>query len=209
MSGPRILIVDDHPVLCQGITVLLERAGLTVAGAATSLDEARRLLPVASPDVVLVDLNLGGDADGITFLEELAQAGAPARRLVYSIREDAESIRRSLEAKALGYVTKAEVWDMLVTAILAVAAGQRFLSPRARRALDEPSSTIPVDPLATVSKRERAVFRLLGEGFQVAEIAARLGVSPRTVETFCGRLIVKLELAGMRELRRAAIAARR
>ncbi|HEY3353602.1 MAG TPA: response regulator transcription factor [Polyangia bacterium] len=209
MSALRIFLVDDHPVLCQGITLLLQGAGLTVCATAASLPDALRLLPEAQPDVVLVDLTLGPAGDGLALLAALAQSASPARRLVYSMREDAASIHRSLAAGALGYVTKAEVWETLVTAIQAVARGERFLSPRARRALNEPAEERRDELPAKISARERAVFDLLAEGFRIAEIASRLEVSPRTVESYCGRLLVKLNLPGMRELRRQAIGTRR
>lgn len=202
----RVFVVDDHPVLRKGIDLLLQQAGVRVVGSAAALADARAGIGATAPDVVLVDLALG-EEDGRTLIRELARSGGP-RPLVYSMDEEGPAVEESLALGALGYVTKGEVWDTLVTALGEVAAGRRYLSPRARRALDDAGDAGP-EPGADLSARERDVFRLLGEGFAPKEIAARLDVGSRTVESYCARLQEKLRLAGMRELRRAAIAARR
>jgi len=190
----------------QGIEVLLQRAGMKVVGSAASTREALSGLEAAHPHAVLVDLGLG-EEDGLTLLRELARDPAAPPRLVYSMNEDASSVEQSLAAGACGYVTKGEVWETLVVALRTVAAGTRYLSPRARRALD----TLPSGPATAeeLSAREQDVFGLLGEGYSTKEIGARLGVSPRTVESYCARLQEKLQLSGMRELRRVAINALR
>lgn len=204
--GLRIFIVDDHPVLRQGITVLLQQAGMAVVGSAANVADGLAGIADSHPDVALVDLGLGDD-DGQMLLRELARDLNAPRSLVYSMNEDADSVERSLRSGAAGYVTKGEVWDTLVAALRAVATGGTFLSPRASRALDAPP--FGSSQAADLSVRECEVYRLLGEGYSTTEIAARIEVSPRTVESYCARLQEKLHLPGMRELRRQAIAARK
>lgn len=202
----NVFVVDDHPVMRQGIGVLLEQAGMKVAGSAANVADTLAGIAETHPDVVLVDLGLGKD-DGRVLLRQLARSGGP-RRLVYSMSEDASSVEGALGAGADGYVTKGEVWDALITALQAVASGRRYLSPRASRALEDAVAQGPA-PALELSAREREVFRLLGEGFAMKEIGARLEVSPRTVESYCSRLQEKLRLPGMRELRRHALGARK
>lgn len=208
MTQIRVLVIDDHPVMRQGIGNVLAGAGLAVADTAGSAAEALQRLVTRPVDVVLVDLHLGeGPAgDGVALLGQLARLHPGLACLVYSMREDAATIRRSLAAGARGYVTKAEVWETLATAIREAAAGRTYLSPVATRALELQSASASGDP--GFSEREREVFRLLGDGYSVAEIGERMQISARTVETYGGRLIAKLGLSGMRDLRRSAIAAR-
>lgn len=203
----KVFIVDDHPVMRQGIAQLLSRAGMETVGDAATVAEALAGVARTAPDVVLVDLTLG-DESGLTLLEGLVEAGGKNRRLVYSMNEDALSVERALAAGADGYVTKGEVWEALVVAAQTVAKGKRYLSSRACRALDHALCSGQAIP-AELSAREREVFALLGAGYATAEIGERLSVSPRTVESYYSRLLGKLRLAGMRELRRAAIAANR
>jgi len=208
MSVLRVFVVDDHPVMRQGIIELLKASGMALSGAAGGLSEALELLSHAQSDVVLVDLTLGPDGDGLDLLEQFAKMSTSPPSLVYSMREDAVSIQRSLDAGSLGYVTKTELWETLVTAIRQVARGETYLSPRARRALDVHVECKAEVPATKLSAREQEVFLLLSQGYSVAEIATRLRVSPRTVESYCSRLLLKLNLRGMRELRRHAIAHR-
>lgn len=200
-----VFVVDDHPVMRQGIGVLLQQSGMRVVGNAATVDEALSGIEETHPHVVLVDLGLGRE-DGRGLLRALARDPERPRRLVYSMNEDAASVEQSLALGAHGYVTKGEVWDTLVLALRAVAAGKRYLSPRASRLLNAPPAGDSEAP-PELSAREREVYRLLGEGFSVREVGVRLELSSRTVESYCARLQEKLRLSGMRELRRQAIAA--
>ena len=208
MNLIRIAVIEDHPVMRQGITNVLRGTGVTVAWTAVNAADALRSLGTWPVDVALVDLHLGEGpgGNGVALLEQLAQVLPNLPCLVYSMSEDAVTIRRSLTAGAKAYVTKAEVWETLVTAIREVAAGRTYLSPVATRALDLRLASARPD--SGFSEREGEVFRLLGYGYSVAEIGEHLNISVRTVETYCGRLIEKLALSGMRDLRRIAIAER-
>ncbi|MDX9973154.1 MAG: response regulator transcription factor [FCB group bacterium] len=199
----RILVVDDHPAVCQGLGLLLESERIFVCGEAGGLNEALACVDRCRPDLALVDLSLG-DEDGMVLVKNLHARGLPS--LVYSMYEDGRHVEGAFAAGALGYVTKREIRGVLVQAIREVAAGRRFVSPRAAVALaSRIADARPDDGYVDLSSQERQVYRLLGEGQGTGEIAAALGISVRTVESYYARILVKLGLDGMRDLRRHAI----
>jgi DNA-binding NarL/FixJ family response regulator len=200
----RVLLVDDHPAVRQGLALLLAPEGIEVCAEAEGCTAALGLLDHARPHVVLVDLSLGGE-DGCGLLGTLQARGLPS--LVYSMHEDAHHVSNAFAAGAMGYVTKREVHRILVQAIREVAAGRRFVSQNAALALaGGAGESPPADLAAALSEQERQVFRLLGEGEGTIEIAASLGISPRTVESYFARTREKLGVDDMHELRRHAIA---
>jgi two-component system, NarL family, invasion response regulator UvrY len=199
----RVLIADDHPAVCQGLGLLLEPEGILVCAESGGRAEALARIDACRPDLVLVDLSLG-DEDGLVLVEDLRERALPA--LVYSMHDDGQHVEAAFAAGALGYVTKREVHRVLVQAIREIAAGRRFVSPRAALALAERIAEAPSNaPLGELSKQERQVYRLLGEGAGTSEIARTLRISTRTVESYYARILVKLGLDGMRELHRHAI----
>ncbi len=198
----RILLVDDHPAVRQGLVVLLEPEGMVCAEAGGRAEAAARLAE-SRPDLVIVDLSLDGE-DGLTLIADLRERRVPA--LVYSMHHDARHVGSAFAAGALGYVTKRELQGVLVQAIREVAAGRRYLSPKAAAALAESLAVArPADDIDKLSAHERKVFELLGQGEGTFEIAAALHVSNHTVETYYERIKVKLNLNGMYELKRRAI----
>lgn len=202
----RVLIVDDHPAVRQGLGVLLEPEGIRVCAEADGRAEALTACQQHKPDVVLVDLSLG-DEDGMVLLENLRDRGLLS--LVYSMHEDGPHVKRAFAAGALGYVTKREVHRVLVQAIIEVANGRRFVSPRAAVALAEQVAEDPADTiLRELSRQEQEVYGLLGVGENTKQIAVAMKISARTVESYYDRILVKLGLEGMHELRRHAISHR-
>jgi len=206
MTGPasiRVLIVDDHPAVRQGLGLLLGPEGITVCAEADERAEALSRLEECRPDLVLVDLSLG-DEDGVVLLADLHERAVPT--LVYSMYEDGRHVESAFAAGALGYVTKRELRQVLVQAIREVAAGRRFVSPKAALALADRIAEGQTDaPYGELSNQERLVYRFLGEGESTSGIAATMNISTRTVESYYARILVKLGLGGMRELRRNAI----
>ncbi len=201
-AGIRVLIVDDHPAVRTGLTLLLEPKGISVCGQTDNLEEALACLNQLQPDVVLVDLSLG-DEDGSVLITELHGRNIPS--LVYSMHEDGRRVSGAFAAGALGYVTKREVHRVLVQAISEVAEGKRFVSPRAALALAGHAAVGPDQAaLSELSAQEQQVYRLLQEGKPTRAIAAAMLISPRTVESYCERMCTKLGLSGMRELRHYA-----
>jgi len=198
----RVLIVDDHPAVRQGLALLLEPKGISVCAEAGGRAEAMTLLEKHAPDVVLVDLSLGGE-DGLVLLEELRNRGC--RALVYSMHEDGRRVAGAFAAGTQGYVTKREVHGVLVQAIREVARGGRFVSPRAALALASHAAGAPFEAAQSqLSVQEQQVYRLLEEGKATRDIAAAMGISVRTVESYCERICTKMGLDGMRELRHYA-----
>jgi len=205
-AGPppiRVLIVDDHPAIRQGLGLLLASEGITVCAEASGRIEALTRLEECQPDLTLVDLSLG-DEDGRLLIADLRKRAL--RSLVYSMHEEGQCVEGAIAAGALGYVTKREVHGVLVQAIREVAAGRRFVSPRAAMALaDRIADARGDDVRGELSHQEWQVYRLLGEGESTAGIATALTISTRTVESYYARILLKLGLDGMRELRRHAI----
>lgn len=199
----RVVIADDHPAVCQGLKLLLEPEGISVCAQASGRVETLACVTAHRPDLVLVDLSLGDD-DGIDLVAELRRLAIPS--LVYSMHEDAHHVAAALAAGAQGYVTKREVHQLLVQAIREAAAGRRFVSPRAALAL---ADRIGVERSDTdtpeLSGQEKNVYRLLGRGEGTSQIARTLKISARTVESYYSRMLVKLNLETMRDLRRHAI----
>lgn len=199
----RVLVVDDHPAVRQGLALLLEPEGITVCAEAENRVQALDRLKGRSPDLALVDLSLGDD-DGLPLIVELSKLGLPC--LVYSMHEDGRHVENAFSAGARGYVTKREVHRVLVEAIAEVAAGRRFVSPRAAAALADQVAAGNADRcLEGLSSQEKQVYQLLGEGNTTKAIAASMNISTRTVESYYTRILVKLALEGMGELRRHAI----
>jgi len=200
---PCILVVDDHPAVRAGLSILVESRGLRVCAEAGGRTEALTRADHRQPDVAIVDLSLDGE-DGLSLVQDLNDRGVHV--LVYSMHSDAEHITSALGAGALGYVTKSEVRDVLIDGILQVSTGNRFVSPRAAIALaDSANGSHRDDDVRSLSSKEAEVFRRLGQGDGTLEIAVAMGISTHTVESYYSRIQLKLCIHGMYELRHRAI----
>lgn len=198
----RLLVVDDHPAVREGLALLVASEGMEVCGEAARREDALRKAEECRPDLAVVDLSLDGE-DGLHLVSDLREVGIPT--LVYSMHNDAGHVQGAFRAGALGYVTKSEFRGVLVEAIRAVCAGQRFVSPKSAAAPAAPDPALSSDRIAALSGKEREVYALMGRGEGTGEIAAALDISPHTVESYYGRIQLKLGLEGMYELRRSAI----
>jgi two-component system, NarL family, invasion response regulator UvrY len=174
-----VLLVDDHAVVREGYRRLLERdEGLTVVGEAASMADALRLDSELQPDVVVLDIALPG-VSGVEILRRLVARRPEARVLMFSMYQDGIYAAHALKAGAYGYLSKASAPELLVGAVRAVAEGERYISPDVQRAMATQSTT--ARQLAhALSIRELEVLRLLAQGYGVEDIAARLGLSPKT-----------------------------
>lgn len=198
-----ILVVDDHPAVRAGLSLLVSSQGLRICGEAGARKEALMWTNQHHPDLAIVDLSLDGE-DGLLLVGDLIERGVPV--LVYSMHSDADHVRSAFTAGALGYVTKSEIRDVLMEGIREVCSGHVFVSPKAAVALTDRLTGAPADdPVKTLSIKECEVFRRLGEGDGTLEIAAGMHISTHTVESYYARIQLKLGAQGMYELRHRAI----
>jgi two-component system response regulator NreC len=204
-DGLRILVVDDDAILRAGLSLLLEREeGFECVGEAASAEEALELMARLRPRLVIMDLEMPGmgGLEGVTALRARHPGVAV---LVLSMHGTADWVRRAFEAGADGYVRKTAVPQELGQAIRSVAAGERYLHPALGASLVEPvPDRTPVDLL---TPRELEVLQLLAVGYSNREIADRLVISVRTVESHRARLMAKLEARTRSEVVRHAMVA--
>ncbi|MGW4797860.1 response regulator transcription factor [Nonomuraea sp. NPDC004297] len=179
----RVLIVDDHPVVREGLRGMLEREpDIEVVGEAGSGGEAVAVVPRLRPDVVLMDLRMPG-GDGV---EAIARLGAGERVLVLTTYEDDGEILRAVAAGAAGYLLKDVSRADLAAAVRAVARGETVLAPSVARLLDARREA------PALSEREREVLELVAEGLTNAAIGRRLYIGEATVKTYLLRVYAKL-----------------
>lgn len=203
---PHFLLIDDHPAVRQGLNLLLESNGYGPGQEAKTRAEALQCMERTPFDLALLDLTLT-DGSGLDLLADLAEHGI--RSLVYSMHEDPGTIDRALRCGADGYVTKREEPEVLLEGIECALRGERFVSGRAARILDERKNEPATDPLFLLSDQERAIFAAVAHGVSNREVAESLNISPRTVETYLARMVRKLELKNVRDLRKFAISGQR
>ncbi len=205
-ARPRIFIVEDHQVVRKGLAQMLSEFDYDVCGEAGDLEDGMAGIKNRMPDAVILDLSLGNQ-DGIDMIQGIRELKIPV--LVFSMHEDPIRVQRALQAGALGYVTKQEVMDILIDAIEEILSGNSFVSPRITAIMVDTWSQKTAGPdnqlFEPLSKREMEVYRLVGKGYATSEIAVRLCLSPKTIESYIARLKVKLDLATNRELLRHAI----
>ena len=202
----RILIADDHGVVAEGLKHLIEaQPDLQVLAIVPDGREAVRAAREVQPDVVLMDLSMP-ELNGADATRAILERDPKCKVIVLSMYAEREYVRRALKAGASGYVVKRSAAKEVVDAIRAVYAGQRYLSPRvADVMIDDYTAEDKQDPLARLSAREREVLQLLAEGRTGAEIAARLALSQKTVETYRARLVEKLGIRDVAGLVKFAI----
>jgi DNA-binding NarL/FixJ family response regulator len=194
----RILIVEDHAVVREGLRLLLERRpNLRVVGEAATRAECLALASRESPHLVLLDLSLKEES-ALDFLPEIRTAAPDARIVVLTAMRDAELHRRAVELGALGLVGKEQAADVLLTAIDSVARGEAWIDPKttasALEELTAARSRRPADAAAarSLTPRELDVLRLIGEGLRNREIARRLFISETTVRHHLTAIYEKL-----------------
>jgi DNA-binding NarL/FixJ family response regulator len=202
----RVLIADDHGVVAEGLKHLVEaQADMEVIGCVADGREAVQAARDTQPDVVVMDLSMP-ELNGADAARAILAREPKCRIIVLSMYSQREYVRRALKAGAAGYVVKGSAAKELVEAIRAVHAGQRYLSPRvADVVLEDYTDEKREDPLSRLSAREREVLQLLAEGKTGAEIAQRLSLSQKTVETYRARLVEKLGIRDLAGLVRFAI----
>ncbi len=202
-SSARVLIVDDHPFLRLGLADALgKESGLWVCGAVGTAEEALPAIGKLRPDVVVSDLNLPGKS-GLELIKDLASLCPGLPVIVLSMHDEEIYAERVLRAGGRGYVMKSEGPEKLATAIRHVLAGGIHVSAKtSARIVEIFSGRDPRNhsPLSQLSDRELEVFRWLGKGLCTQEVADRLHLSPKTVETHRLSIKKKLRLGSAAEL---------
>ena len=199
----RVLIVDDHELLRAGLRSRLEaESGVAVVGEADTAERAVLMARKLQPDLILLDLLLPRK-NGIDAIPELAQVAPEARVIVVSSQAAPSSVRQALSAGAAGYLPKRSSDYDLVTAIRLVAGGGGYVDPDLGAKLVNPNSSPALEPL---SERERDVVHLLALGHTNQEIAEKLFISVRTVDTHRAHIMRKLQLETRAELVMFALA---
>lgn len=204
----RIFIVDDHPVVREGIALVINGApDLEVCGEAADAPETMQALETARPDAVLVDISLKG-TDGLELIRDIHAAYPELPTLVLSAHRESDFAERSIRAGAKGYVMKEESSEVMLCAIREVLDGQIHLSeqmtPKLLARLLQPGGKNSQSPVDLLSDREFEVFQLVGQGIPPAQVAEKLRISHRTVLVYCEHIKKKLDLKNAFELHHAA-----
>ncbi|MCX7916413.1 MAG: response regulator transcription factor [Verrucomicrobiae bacterium] len=200
----RIVLADDHEVVRRGVRSLLEsKPGWEVCGEASNGREAVELVRRLKPDVVVVDLSMP-ELNGLEAVRQMCRLQPRPAVVVFSMHDAEQLVRDVLQAGALGYVLKSEAAQHLVAAVESVRAGKPyFVGPVARTVLD---GFLKAERSAeTLTTREREIIQLVAEGQSNKDIARRLGISVKTVETHRAALMRKLGLRDVTDVVRYAV----
>ncbi len=205
----KVFIVDDHPIVRRGLADLInDEPDLVVCGQAADAREAMQQIRANPPDIVVCDLTLAG-LHGLDLIKRIVAFDSNIKVLVSSMHDESVYAERVLHAGGLGYVNKQETVEKLIDAIHDVASGKVFLSEKMQARLLRRSvgSATPVTGSAVevLSDRELEVFRLIGEGCTTRQVADRLHVSVKTIESHRENIKNKLGLTNAAELTRRAV----
>ena len=207
----RVFIVDDHPLVREWLTNLInQEPGLSVAAEADHAAAALEAIASCAPDIAIIDLSLGATS-GLELIKDLKVRSPSLTIVVLSMHDEALYAERALRAGARGYVMKRETSKNIIACIRSVLRGEIYVSDavaaklaakylKGRVAGSEAASTLEL-----LSDRELEVFRLLGQGRGTTEIADMLHLSPKTVQAYCARVKDKLDVKTFGELIREAV----
>jgi DNA-binding NarL/FixJ family response regulator len=208
----KVLIIDDHPVVCHGLQMLLKPStGFSICGQADNIQDGLDLLRELVPDVLMTDISLNG-RNGLDLIKEVRQFNPSVPILVFSIHGEDLYAERVLSAGANAYVMKQADPDILLKALNKVISGEIFLSEEmTNKMLRKISRTRNQERQAITSEaeklsdRELEVFELIGQGFSTKKIAEHLNLSIKTIETYRLHIKEKLDLEDTAELSQHAV----
>jgi DNA-binding NarL/FixJ family response regulator len=208
MSPVRVFLVDDHELFLTGVrTELAGHEGFKIVGSATDVDDAIAAIRSTTPDIVLIDVHMPGGG-GLAVVQNVGETNPDVRFLALSVSDAPEDVIAMIRAGARGYVTKSISPDDLAEAIVRTADGDAVFSPRlAGFVLDAFAGAMPRpdDPeLDQLTPREREVLRQIARGYTYKQVARRLSISIKTVETHVSAVLRKLQLSSRHELARWA-----
>jgi len=204
----KILIVDDHPMLREGLRGMLKgEPDLRICAEAESAHQAMELLKTLAPDLVLLDITLPGKS-GLELIKDIKVMYPLLPMLVLSMHDESLYAERVLRAGAGGYITKQQRPEALISAMRQVLAGRTYVSDQISEKILKRMSGRPVmttSPLEVLTDREFEIFQLIGEGDTTAQIAKNLHLSPKTVAVHYANIRRKLKLATYPDLIRYAV----
>lgn len=209
MSKSKVFIVDDHPLVREWLSTLIDQTpDLVVCDGAVDAESALKGIGKTSPDLAIIDLSLGGDS-GIDLIRAIGEQFPKVAMVVLSMHDENVYAERSIRAGARGYIMKRESTKKVVDAIRQVLQGNIYLSKELTELFAQKfiagGSGRDASPISQLSDRELEVFRFIGQGYETREIAETLKVNIKTVQTYCTRIKDKLKLSSGAELLREAI----
>jgi DNA-binding NarL/FixJ family response regulator len=210
-----VLLVDDHPIVRQGLALLIDREpDLAVCGEAEGAHTAYHAIATLRPDLVVLDISLSGP-DGLDVLKEIRISTGSLPVLILSMHDESIYAERAMRAGANGYIMKQEATEKVLVAIRRILGGGVYLSERLTstmlqqfvRGASPAKTAAPVmtSPLVNLTDRELEVFRLIGSGHSTRQIADELHLSVKTIESYQAHIKEKLALRNARELVQHAI----
>ena len=199
----KVLLVDDHAVVREGVRRLLSMHFELTALEASDVESALEIYQAQTPDLVLLDINLEG-LGGLEFLRRVLALDAAAKVLIFSMHAEPVYAVRALRAGARGYVCKSAPVDELIAAVTKVSAGGQYIDRdlASRVAVSQISQD---DPLQQLTIREVEILRLLGQGKSLTAISESLGLAYKTVANICSQMKVKLGVERTADLIRLAV----
>ncbi len=205
----KIIVVDDHPIVRQGLALLVNREDdLVVCGQAEDAHQAMQAVKNLKPDMIIVDISLK-ETSGMELIKDIKAQYPKLSVLALSMHDESLYAERVLRAGAEGYIMKAEATENIVRAIRKVLSGQIYLSdrmaPKMVRKLVGAGPNVGASTIERLSDRELEVFRLIGQGYTTRQIAENLYLSIKTIETYRAHLKEKLNLPNAAKLLQYAI----
>ena len=205
----RVFVVDDHPIVRQGLALLINReTDLTVCGEAENAQAAMQMIAMNKPDILVVDISLDGP-DGLDLLKNVRAHYPELPVLILSMHDESIYAERSLRAGAQGYIMKQEATEKVLVALRRILGHEIYVSERISSRMLQSyignSGTARPSSISDLSDRELEVFRLIGEGHSTRQIAEQLHISVKTVESYQAHIKGKLSLRSGRELVQHAI----
>ena len=205
----NVIIIDDHPLFSRGLSQLLEtQKDYKVIGMAKDRNEALSLLDTTTPDLAIVDLNLGQE-DGLELIKDIIIIHPQTKILVLSMHDERFYAERAIKAGAKGYIMKEEAESQVINAIKTVNSGEIYLSENEKNRIKELAqgneSGELSDLISSLSDRQLQIFTLVGKGLGTVEIAKKLNLSIKTIDTHKENIKGKLHCASSAELRQMAI----
>ncbi|MBN1501878.1 MAG: response regulator transcription factor [Spirochaetes bacterium] len=206
----KILVIDDHPFVRQGIiSILSEVKGYEVVGETDEANSALSLISDNMPDVVLIDLSLKGNINGLDLIKAIKERYPKVKSIAVSMHDENVYAERAIRAGALGYIMKGEDPEKLINAIEKVFDGEiavsKKVSDKIMNKFFHGANNVEVLSVELFSNRELEVFELIGHGFSTSEIAQKLGLSISTIETYRANIKDKLNLKNAAELTKTAV----